>query len=139
MSPPLRDRQRIRAWIVTTLSGKERSSLEAAAAQARKIVRRQELWERERVSLWANLWKGLQVFRPVLAPALVVVALLGGGLTAYRFSWRQSAEERTLAHVREIYRDARVLQARVTGGFNYQQYVTTRGSGDLAGIDESRR
>jgi CHAT domain-containing protein len=112
---------------------------EQAAARARKIVRRQEQWESQRVSPWANLWKGLQVFRPVLAPVLVVVALLGGGLTAYLSFWRQSAEERTLARVREVYRDARVLQARVTGGFTHQQYVTTRGPGDLAGVDESQR
>src|SRR5262245_27633115 len=111
---------------------------EHAAARARKIVRRQEQWDRQRVSPWANLWKGLQVFRPVLAPALVVVALLGGGLIAFSL-WRQSAEERTLARVREVYRDARVLQARVTGGFTHQQYVTTRGSGDIAGVDESQR
>jgi CHAT domain-containing protein len=112
---------------------------EQAAARARKIVRRQEQWDRQRVSPLANLWKGLQVFRPVLAPALVVVALLGGGLTAYLSFWRQSAEERTLARVREVYREARVLQARVTGGFTHQQYVTTRGSGDIAGVDESQR
>jgi CHAT domain-containing protein len=112
---------------------------EHAAARARRIVRRQEQWDRQIVSPWANLWKGLQIFRPVLAPALVVVALLGGGLITYLSLWRQSAEERTLARMREIYRDARVLQARVTGGFSYQQYVTTRGSGDLAGVDESQR
>jgi len=112
---------------------------ELAAAQARKIVRRQEQWDPQRVSPWANLWKGLQIFRPVLAPALVVVALLGGGLITYLSLWRQSAEERTLARVRDIYRDARVLQARVTGGFSYQQYVATRGPGDLAGVDESQR
>jgi len=112
---------------------------EQAAAQARRIVRRQEQWDRQRVSPWANLWKGLQIFRPVLAPALVVVVLLGGGLITYLSFWRQSAEERTLARVRDIYRDARVLQARVTGGFTHQQYVTTRGSGDLTGVDESQR
>jgi CHAT domain-containing protein len=112
---------------------------EQAASRARKMVSRQEGWDRQRVSPWANLWKGLQVFRPVLAPALVVVALLGGGLITYLSLWRQSGEERMLARVREIYRDARVLQARVTGGFTHQQYVTTRGSGDLAGVDESQR
>jgi CHAT domain-containing protein len=112
---------------------------EQAATRARKMVSRQEGWDRQRVSPWANLWKGLQVFRPVLAPALVVVVLLGGGLITYLSLWRQSVEERTLTRVREIYRDARVLQARVTGGFTHQQYVTTRGSGDLAGVDESQR
>ena len=112
---------------------------EHAAAQARKIVRRQEQWDSQKVSPWANWWNGLQIFRPVLAPALVVVALLGGGLITYLSFWGQSAEERTLARVREIYRDARVLQARVTGGFTHQQYLTTRGSGDLAGVDESQR
>ena len=112
---------------------------EQAAARARKIIRREEGWDRQKVSHWADFWKGLQVFRPVLAPALVVVALLGGGLITYLSLWRQSAEERTLARVREIYRDARVLQARVTGGFTHQQYVTTRGSGDLAGVDASQR
>ena len=112
---------------------------EHAAARARKIVRLQEQWDSQKVSPWANWWNGLQIFRPVLAPALVVVALLGGGLITYLSLWRQSAEERTLARVREIYRDARVLQARVTGGFTHQQYLTTRGSGDLAGVDESQR
>src|SRR5262245_39055609 len=112
---------------------------ERAAARARKMVSRQEQWDRQKVSPWANLWKGLQVFRPILAPALVVAALLGGGLTAYLSLWRQSAEELALARVREVYRDARVLQARVTGGFTHQQYVTTRGSGDFAGVDESQR
>jgi tetratricopeptide (TPR) repeat protein len=112
---------------------------EQAAARARKIVRRQEQWDRQRVSPWANLWKGLQVFRPILAPALVVVTLLGGGLIAYVSLWRQSVEERALAHVREVYRDVRVLQARVTGGFAHQQYVTTRGPGDFAGVDENQR
>jgi CHAT domain-containing protein len=112
---------------------------EQAAARARKIVRREEGWDRQIVSPWADFWKGLQVFRPILAPALVVVALLGGGLITYLSLWRQSAGERTLARVREVYRDARVLQARVTGGFTHQQYVTTRGSGDLAGVDESQR
>src|SRR5262249_39246923 len=112
---------------------------EQAAARARKLVRRQEEWDRQRVSPWANLWKGLQVFRPILAPALVIVALLGGGLITYLSLWRKSPEELMLARVREVYRDARVLQARVTGGFTHQQYVTTRGSGDLAGVDESQR
>lgn len=112
---------------------------EQAAARARKIVRRKEGWDRQRVSPWANLWERLQVIRPVLAPALAVVVLLGGGLITYITLWRQSAEERALARVREVYRDARVLQARVTGGFTHQQFVTTRGSGDFAGVDESQR
>ncbi len=112
---------------------------EQAATQARRIVRRQEQWDRQKVSPWTSLWKGLQVFRPVLAPSLVIVALLGGSLIAYFSLWRQSSEERTLARVREVYRDARVLQARVTGGFAHQQYVITRGSGELAAVDESQR
>lgn len=112
---------------------------EQAAARARKIVRRQEGWDRQRVSPWANLWKGLQGFRPILAPALVIATLLGGSLITYLYFWHQSPEERTLARVREVYRDARVLQARVTGGFAHQQYVTTRGSADLGGVDESQR
>src|SRR5262245_20069564 len=53
---------------------------EQAAARAREIVRRQEQWDRQKVSPWSNWWNGLQIFRPVLAPALVAVALLGSGL-----------------------------------------------------------
>ncbi|HEY7183244.1 MAG TPA: CHAT domain-containing protein [Blastocatellia bacterium] len=81
----------------------------------------------------------LQVFRPILAPALLVIALLGGGLIAYLSMWRQTPEDLTLARIREVYHDARVLQARVTGGFAHQQYVTTRGLGDIAGVDENRQ
>jgi CHAT domain-containing protein len=112
---------------------------EQAAARARHIIRQQEQWDRRKVSIWTSLWEGFQTFRPVLAPALVVVALLGGSLMAYLSFWRQSQEESTLARVREVYRDVRVLQARVTGGFAHQQYVTTRGSGEPAGVDESLR
>jgi CHAT domain-containing protein len=112
---------------------------EQSAARARTIVRRREGWNREKVSPWANLWKGIQGFRPILVPALVIVALLGGGLITYFSFWRPSAEELTLARVREVYRDARFLQARVTGGFAHQQYVITRGPGDLVGVDEAQR
>ncbi|MGH9753357.1 MAG: CHAT domain-containing protein [Blastocatellia bacterium] len=112
---------------------------ERAAAQARGIVRRREGWDRQKVSPWANLLKGLQGFRPILAPALVIVALLGGSLIAYFSLWRQSPDERMLTRVREVYRDARVLQARVTGGFAHQQYVMTRGPADLAGVDDNQR
>jgi CHAT domain-containing protein len=112
---------------------------EQAAARARNIVRRQEGWDRQKVSLWANFWKGIQNFRPILAPALLILALLGGGLITYLSFWRPSREELTLARVRDVYRDARVLQARVTGGFAHQQYVTTRGPSSLADIDESQR
>src|SRR5215475_8504698 len=83
---------------------------EQAAARARSIVRRQEGWDRQKVSHWANWWNGLQVFRPILAPALVVVALLGGGLIAYLSMWRQTPEDLTLARIREVYHDARFLQ-----------------------------
>lgn len=112
---------------------------EQAAARARNIVRREEGWDRQKVSLWENWWKGLQGFRPVLAPALVIIALLGGGLITYLSFWRQSREELTLERVREVYRDVRVLQARVTGGFTHQQYVTMRGPADLADVDEGQR
>jgi CHAT domain-containing protein/Flp pilus assembly protein TadD len=112
---------------------------EQAAARARDMVRRQEGWDRQKVSLWANWWKGLQGVRPILVPAMVIIALLGGGLFAYFSFWRQSQEELALARVREVYRDARLLQARVTGGFAHQQYVTTRGASDVAEIDESQR
>jgi CHAT domain-containing protein/Flp pilus assembly protein TadD len=132
--------------IVSSSKEDERPELEAllplgeqAATRARHVVRQQEQWDRQKVSTWTSLWKGLRILRPVLAPALVVVTLLGGGLIAYLSLWRQSPEERMLARVREVYRDARVLQARVTGGFAHQQYVTTRGSGEPAGVDESLR
>jgi CHAT domain-containing protein len=112
---------------------------EQAAARARNIVRRQEGWDRQKVSRWANVWQGLQGARPILVPAMVIIALLGGGLISYLSFWRQSQEELTLARVREVFRDVRVLQARVTGGFAHQQFVTTRGPGDLAEVDESQR
>jgi CHAT domain-containing protein/Flp pilus assembly protein TadD len=115
---------------------------EQAAARARKMVRRQEGWdrqERQKSSPWANWRHGLSVLRPILAPALIILALLGGGLTTYLSYRRQSQEELALARVREVYRDARVLQARVTGGFVHQQYVSTRGGVDLAGVDETQR
>jgi CHAT domain-containing protein len=118
---------------------------EQAAARARNIVRRQEGWDRQKgqkghkFSPWANWGQGILGLRTILAPALVIAALLGGGLITYFSFWRQSQEELTLARVREVYRDARVLQARVTGGFVHQQYVSTRGPGDLAVVDENQR
>jgi CHAT domain-containing protein len=112
---------------------------EQAAARARKIIGRQDEWDRQRVSPWTSLWKGLQVFRPILAPALVIVALLGGSLVAYFSLWRQSSEERDLSRVRDVYRDTRLLQARVTGGFAHQQLMVMRIPGDPTGADERER
>ena len=111
---------------------------EQAAARARMIIRQQEQWDRRGVFSWKSLGKRLQFLRPVLAPALVTVALLGGGLIAYSSLWSQFSEERALSRVREIYRDTRVLEARVTGGFAHQQYVATRGSDDHPGLDKSK-
>lgn len=110
-----------------------------AAAQAREIIRQQEQWNRRGAFSWTSLGKRFQGLRPVLLPALVIVALLGGSLVAYLSLWRQSSEERTLSRVREIYRNTRLLRARVTGGFAHQQYVVTRGPGDPTGVDESQR
>ncbi len=117
---------------------------ERAASLARSIVKQREGWDRRSVSPWESLWNGLQRFRPnssrpAFASVLLAVALLGGGLIAYFSLLRQSPEERMLSRVRDVYRDTRLLQARVTGGFTHQQYVTARGSGDLAGVDESQR
>src|SRR5215475_10496084 len=112
---------------------------ERAAARARKIIREQEKWDRRGAFSWTSLGKRLQFVRPILAPAFVIFALLGGGLIAYLSLWSQFSEERTLSRVRGIYQDTRLLQARVTGGFAHQQYVATRGPGDLPGVDESKR
>ncbi|MBO0857641.1 MAG: CHAT domain-containing protein [Chloracidobacterium sp.] len=113
-----------------------------AAARARRIVRREEGWDRQRLSSqknWMNWRQALQIFRPILAPALLVIALIGGGLITYHPLWRRAPEDPTLARIREVYRDARILQARVTGGFAHQQYLTMRGPGDITGVDENRR
>src|SRR5262249_11939479 len=110
-----------------------------AAANAREIIRRQEQWNRRATPSWTSLGKRLQVLRPVLLPALVIVALLGGSLVAYLSLWRQSSEDLALARLREVYRNNRLLQARVTGDFAHQQYVMTRGPGDPTGVDESQR
>lgn len=112
---------------------------ERAAAQARKIVREQEQWDRRRAFSWTGFGKRLPVLRQILIPALVLVALFGGSLVAYLSLWRQSPEEHALLRVREVYRNTRLLRARVTGGFAHQQYVATRGPGDTARIDESQR
>ncbi len=122
----------------------ERRELEAmapigrrAAARAREIIKQQEQWESRGVTFWTKMWKKLQFQRPILAPALVILTLLGGGALVY-LSLRQSSEERTISRMREIYHDTRLLQARVTGGFAYQQYVAVRGPGDSV-VDESQR
>ncbi len=112
---------------------------EQAAARARKIIRDQEGWNSRDVFSWTNLGKRLQFLRPILAPALVIVALLGGGLIAYNSLWSQFSEERTLSRVREIYQNTRLIEARLTGGFTHQQYVSARGPGDFSEVDESKR
>jgi len=110
-----------------------------AAARAREIIKRQEPWNRRGAHSRASFGKRLRVLRPVLLPALVIVALLGGSLVAYLSLWRQSSEERDLSRVREVYRNTRLLRARVTGGFAHQQYVATRGPGDPTGANERVR
>src|SRR5215510_14652934 len=132
--------------IVTSANEYEQRDMEAllplgeqAAARARKIIREQEQWDRRGAFSWTSLGKRLQFLRPVLVPALLIVALLGGNVIAYFTLWGQSSEERALSRVREIYQNTRFLQARVTGGFAHRQYVATRGPGDHPEVDESKR
>jgi CHAT domain-containing protein/tetratricopeptide (TPR) repeat protein len=112
---------------------------EQAAWQAREIIRQEEGRDRRMPSPRSDLVKGIQVLRPILKPALVIVALLAGSMALYFAGWRQAPEESTLSRLREIYSNTRLLQARVTGGFSYQNFVVTRGPGDSPGIDESQR
>jgi CHAT domain-containing protein len=114
---------------------------EEAAARARSIILRQQgqqqihLGHPSTPSLARRLW----TWRPILAPALIVILLLAGSLLSYLISSRLYPEEPMLARVREVYGNTRSLQARVTGGFAHQEYVETRNPGDPTGVDESRR
>src|SRR6266511_3249338 len=112
---------------------------EQAAERAREIIRRQEQRNRWRTHSWASFGERLQVFRPALLAALVIAAFFGGSLVAYLSLWRQSSEESDLSRVREVYRDTRLLQARVTGGFAHQQYVEARSPADPTGANERAR
>jgi CHAT domain-containing protein/Tfp pilus assembly protein PilF len=112
---------------------------EQAAEQAREIIKRQERLDRRRTFSWASFWKRLQILRPALVPTLILVALFGGSLVAYLSLWRQSSDESDLSRVREVYRNTRVLQARVTGAFAHQQYVETRSPGDPTVVNERER
>jgi CHAT domain-containing protein len=109
-----------------------------AAAEAREISLREQRNPRGARS-WTGSMRGLQVLRPVFSIMLVIIALLGASLIAYLSLWRQSSEELALARMREIYRDTRSFQARVTGEFAYQEYVEKRNPGDSIGVDEGRR
>jgi CHAT domain-containing protein/Flp pilus assembly protein TadD len=114
---------------------------EAAAARARSIIMMQQKRQLNRSGHFsaASLGKRLWIHRPALAPALIIILLIAGSLFGYLLSSRQSSEERLLARMREVYRDARSFQARVTGGFAHQEYVENRNPSDPTGIDESRR
>lgn len=112
---------------------------EQAAARAREIISRQEQWNRRGAPFWESFGKRLQVLRPALLPALVIAALIGGSLFAYQYMRRQSSEELDLLRMREVYRNTRSLQARLTGGFAHQQYVETRNPAHPTGVDEIQR
>jgi CHAT domain-containing protein/regulator of sirC expression with transglutaminase-like and TPR domain len=114
---------------------------EAAAARARAIIMMQQEQQQRRSGHFseASLGKALRIRRPILAPALIIFVLITGSLFAYFISSPQSSEERMLVRMRDVYGNTRLLQARVTGGFAHQNYVVTRGSGDLTGVDETQR
>jgi CHAT domain-containing protein len=114
---------------------------EIAAAQARSIIMAQMKQQQNQSShtSWIGLWKRLLLQRAVLAPALIIIVLLAGGIFAYFISSRPSSEERMLARIRNVYGNTRLLQARVTGAFAYKQYLETRNPGDLTGVDERLR
>jgi CHAT domain-containing protein len=129
------DREEHRKFTDLLALGKE------AASRARSIVMMQQ---RQRPRYRGNFsgtspGKRLRIPRTVLAPALIIIALFTASLIGYIVSSRQSSEERMLARVRDVYGNSRLLQARVTGGFAHQNYVVTRGSGDLTGVDETQR
>src|SRR5262249_13340182 len=73
--------------IVTQANQYEQRDIEAllplgeqAAARARMIVRQQEQWDRRGAFSRKNLGKRLQFLRPILVPALIIVALIGGNV-----------------------------------------------------------
>ncbi|MBO0797970.1 MAG: hypothetical protein J2P31_04035, partial [Blastocatellia bacterium] len=108
---------------------------EEAAARARAaMIQQRDPDQTTRVSKG----KKVRVARTVLAPVLLILTLLAGGLISYYVS-SQSSESRMLARVRDLYGNTRLLQARVTGGFAHQNYGVTRGAGDLTGVDETQR
>ncbi len=107
---------------------------EEAAARARSIIINEQ---KHPPSLSGG--KSFRLRQPALAPALVIIVLLCGSLFGYFIFSRQSSEERMLTRVRDVYQNTRLLQARVTGGFSHQNYIVTRGSGNIAGVDETQR
>src|SRR5262249_12116716 len=107
---------------------------EEAAARARETVLQQR--ERQQTS---RQGKRVRVPRAALAPAMLIITLLAGSLIGYIITTRQTSEARILGHMRDLYGNTRLLQARVTGGFAHQNYGVTRGSGDLTGVDETQR
>jgi tetratricopeptide (TPR) repeat protein len=112
-----------------------------AAARARSIIVMQQEQQRNQSGHLSvsGLGKRLRIPRLVLAPALIIILLLAGGLFAYFVLSRQSTEERMLARMRNIYENTRLIQARVTGGFPHKQYLETRNPSDLIEVDERLR
>jgi tetratricopeptide (TPR) repeat protein len=113
---------------------------EEAAARARSIVtsRRKRLENHSDHLAGTSFWKNL-IQQPVLAAASIITVLFASGLFVYLVSFRQSSEERMLARIRQVYGNTRLIQARVTGGFPYKQYVETRNPSDPTGVDERLR
>lgn len=111
---------------------------EEAAARARAAVIQQREQGQGQKTSRASKGKKVRVARTALAPVLLILTLLAGGLISYYVS-SQSSDARMLARVRDLYGNTRLLQARVTGGFAHQNYGVTRGTGDSAGVDETQR
>jgi CHAT domain-containing protein/Tfp pilus assembly protein PilF len=112
-----------------------------AAERARSIIMTQHEMQRSHSSHFSAAGKGkrLRIPRLVLTPALIIILLLAGSGLGYFISTRQSSDESMLARVRDVYGNTRLLQARVTGGFSYQQYVETRDPGDSTEVNKSLR
>lgn len=71
------------------------------------------------------------------ACALAVVLLGAGGL-GYCYLWRPTSPvERSLASLRATWSDSRPLEARVTGGFSYLPYSTTRGQNGTGTVNQN--
>ena len=110
-----------------------------AAARARELVKQEKRPNRHLNVLWDLLRAAFNWVtdrtRIIFRSALLIAGLLLVSLAGYLI-WDRSAEERLQVRMRHAYRQARSLEARVTGNFDHQPLALTRGLNDATGADE---
>lgn len=135
------ERQRLEQIFPLSLEALTRASYQTEEDELSEVPKRYSYIKSHTQSAspspWRKLWAGGARQGGYWIPALAMLLAFVAG-SAYYWSTLHSPVNNGLMAMRRSYHNSRPLEARVTGGFNYQPYERQRGEAEMLGIDRDQ-